>query len=148
MEIALAYYFGYRRNLIVPNVWWGMGFNHELDLLVLTPAGYGYEVEIKINKYDLIKDKEKLHCHKSHKIKHLYFAITEKLEPYIDHIPKHAGIIIIKNEFKVWQQSKKKLLRKPEKTSDYKFTETERVELYRLMALRIWGLKEKLSNQL
>jgi len=87
MEIALAEYFGIRQNLIVPNVSWGMD-SHECDLFILTPAGYGWEVEIKVSKADLFKDKHKRHRHNSSKIKFLYFAIPEYLERYIDEIPE------------------------------------------------------------
>ena len=146
MEITLAHYFNLRQNLIVPNVYWGMGFRHELDLLVLTQANYGYEIEIKISKKDLIQDTQKRHNHESNKIKYLYFAIPEKLESDIEHIPGRAGIIIVRDNFKPWQRGKCKLLRKPVKNSDYKFTEIERLKLYRLMALRIWGLKEKINR--
>ena len=32
IETAVANYFGYRRQIIVPNVWWGLGFNHECEI--------------------------------------------------------------------------------------------------------------------
>ena len=72
IELAVAHYFDPRRNIIVPNVWWGMGFNYECDLLVLTKAGYAYEVEIKTTKSDLKADLKKEHGHKSDKIRKLF----------------------------------------------------------------------------
>lgn len=42
MEVAVMEHFGVRQNLIVPNVWWGMGLNHECDMLVLTKSNCAY----------------------------------------------------------------------------------------------------------
>jgi hypothetical protein len=94
IEIAVARYFHPRVNLVVPNVSWGMGL-HECDLLVITRAGYAYEVEIKISKSDLKKDREKRHCHVSSRISRLYFAIPKELENCIDYVPERAGIISV-----------------------------------------------------
>ncbi len=71
IECALATYFDPRRNLIVPNVWWGMGLNHECDLMVMTRSGYVYEVEIKTSKADLVRDLKKPHGHGDDKIRKL-----------------------------------------------------------------------------
>lgn len=58
MEIVLMEYFGVNRNIIVPNVSWGLNL-HECDLLIFSKSGYATEVEIKISKQDLLKDKNK-----------------------------------------------------------------------------------------
>jgi hypothetical protein len=140
MEIIIAKYFDYRANLIVPNVFWSM-FAHELDLLVLSKSGYAKEIEIKVSKSDLIKDKEKPHNHNDRKIKYLYFAIPDYLLPFIEHIPKRAGILRI-DEF-----GRCKEIRKPIKNNcNYKFSEQEKFEVARLGTMRIWGLKEKILN--
>ena len=157
MEVAVAYYFNPRQNLIVPNVSWGM-FAHEVDLCVLTPANYATEVEIKISKADLIKDKEKRHQHKCDKIKYLYFAIPEHLEEEIEHIPERAGILMVKWN-KPWGRSyghnhlatgwwSCKRIREPQVHTRYKWTNQQRLDLLRLGAMRIWGLKTKLSKAL
>jgi len=145
MEIVLSGFLNYNRNLIIPNVSWSF-FNHELDLCVLSPAGYCTEIEIKVDKYDLIKDKEKPHGHRHYRIKYLYFAIPDYLVEHIEHIPERAGIIVVKRHktFK-WLFCKK--LRNPiPNNSNYKFSESERVELMRLLCLRIWRLKKKLGE--
>jgi len=145
MEIALANYFGIRQNLIVPNVSWGMDL-HECDLFVLTPAGYGWEVEIKTGKADLLKDKNKRHGHYSSKIKFLYFAIPDYLERYTYQIPLRAGIIVVRpnNNYECGYWCEK--FRKPKANGSYKYTDLERLQLARLGALRIWGLKKKISS--
>jgi len=145
IESKVAHFFGIRTHLIVPNVSWGLGI-HECDLLICSKSGYCTEVEIKISKSDLIKDKEKTHGHKNEKIKYLYFAIPEKLETpdIIEHIPPDAGILVIrqiKNRYHV------KKIREAVKNKNCRaLTEREQYEMARLGALRIWGLKNKCTN--
>lgn len=158
MEVAVSNYFSPRQNLIVPNVSWGM-FRHEVDLCVLSPAGYAREIEIKVSRSDLIKDKEKRHGHDEPMIKYLYFAIPEHLEKDIEHIPERAGVLIVKwnKPFKAygytntrmeagWWSCKK--VREPKIQYNRKWLEHEYNSLLRLGAMRIWGLKEKLQKTL
>jgi len=148
MEIALASYFDYRTNLIVPNISWGM-FIHECDLLVITPAGYAWEVEIKISKQDLVRDSNKGHNHNNEKIKHLYFAIPKSLLKHKDLIPKRAGIITVERiegyYAKLYLHCKKE--RKADTNFLYKFTTEQRLKVARLGTMRIWGLKNKMLKQ-
>lgn len=144
MEIALALHFNYRLNLIVPNVSWGLGL-HECDLLIMSKAGYLTEIEIKISKSDLIKDKEKCHGHRSRKIKYLYFAIPEELIKDISHIPKRAGIIIVRKHLRDFSC---RIYRKPKQNKIlYVVPEKEQLKLAKLGSMRIWGLKKKLINR-
>lgn len=157
MEVAVAGYFGVRQNLIVPNVSWGM-FAYEVDLCILSPAGYATEVEIKVDRSDLIKDKEKRHGHRSEIIKYLYFAIPEHLKKDIEHIPERAGVIIVKwnppwdNRIydgrlsEGWWSCKK--IREAEINVKYKWTDQQRLDLLRLAAMRVWNLKTKLQKAL
>ena len=157
MELAVSGYFGIRKNLIVPNVSWGM-FGHEVDLCVLSPAGYATEVEIKVDRSDLIKDKEKRHGHRSEIIKYLYFAIPEHLKKDVEHIPERAGILTVKwnapwdnriyggRYAEGWWSCKK--VREPKIQARHKWTDQQRLDLLRLGAMRIWGLKTKLSKAL
>jgi hypothetical protein len=146
MEIALASHFNYLQNLIVPNVGYGLWL-HECDLLILTKARYIWEVEIKVSKADLIKDKEKEHGHYSGKIKYLYFAIPDYLLKYQEHIPERAGIITVERK-SYWRDGSTYLrcerVRRPKANGKYKFTEEERYKVARLGAIRIWDLKRKI----
>lgn len=145
MEIALTSHFNpYTRNLVVPNVYWGL-FEHECDLLVLTEAGYAYEIEIKISKADLLKDRKKKHGHRNNKIKYLYFAIPEYLLEFKEHIPERAGIIVV-NPFADVVSQINNIIRKPKVNSKYKFTPEERYQLARLGAIRIWTLKRNIRD--
>ena len=74
MEIALMRKFDVRRNIIVPNICWGMNL-HECDLLSITKKGYATEIEIKVSKPDLRADRDKTHGHRSNKIEFLELKI-------------------------------------------------------------------------
>ena len=141
IETTIARYFDPRRNLIVPNVSWGMRrLNHECDLLIITKNNYAYEVEIKVDKYDLIKDKLKPHHHKSTLLRKLWFAIPYYLIDQLHHIPADAGILCVG----IYPQLRIVKLRDAAVLGDYKITEQERCDVARLGALRIWGLKDAL----
>lgn len=143
MECALARHFNVAKNLIVPGVSWGFDI-HECDLLVISPAGYATEVEIKVSRSDLLADKKKDHGHKSLKIKRLYFAIPDTLSKSIPDIPAHAGVVIVAtNEDFPWPTCK--IVRKP-KSMQYarKLTTDEISRVAWLGAMRIFRLKEKI----
>jgi hypothetical protein len=144
MECALANYFNYRTNLIVPNVCWGMNI-HECDLLIVTAAGYCWEVEIKRTRPDLKQDRNKRHGHLDNRIKRLYFALPDYLEKDIELVPPRAGIVLVQPQAIREYNPCCKLIRKPE---DFKLakklSKAERYKVARLGALRIWNLKRKL----
>ena len=75
MEVAIAKYFGIRTHIVVPNVSWGF-FNHECDLFLIRKSGYGFEVEIKRSKSDMMADFKKKHSHgdRRNRIVQLYYA--------------------------------------------------------------------------
>lgn len=144
MECEIAKFFGIRRNIIVPNVYWSL-FNYEIDLLIITGSRYAYEIEIKISLQDLKRDKEKYYKHNSDKIKKLYFAIPEYLEKHIEHIPDNAGIIVV-YESKYYPGSfKPKKIKEAKNKSKYQWPFHEVYEVARLGTMRIWGLKETVA---
>lgn len=140
--MAVARYFNTRQNLIVPNISWGM-FLHECDMLVVTKAGYAYEIEIKVSKSDLKADMFKKHGHNSRKIKRLYFAIPEELINAIEYIPERAGIIVVKpaNGYYYGRCYK---IREAAVVGDYKFTAEDRLKVAMLGTMRMWNLKENI----
>lgn len=154
MEISVAKYFGIRQNTIVPNLYWGM-FDYELDLCVLTKTGYATEIEIKSCRADLIKDKEKRHGHHNPMIKHLYFALPYHLLKDIEHVPERAGILIVRY-VEAWEGDYIYLkrdafwsctrFRAPKINYNYQWTDTERLKLLRLAAMRTWTLKNQLQK--
>jgi hypothetical protein len=153
IEMAVSRYFNPRANLIVPNVSWGL-FGHEVDLCVLSKNNYASEIEIKISRADLIKDKLKSHCHNDPMIKYLYFAIPEYLLKDIEHIPERAGILVVE-WIKPWSSCygtkyegrfRCKKHRNPKANGFRQWEDYERNILLRLGCMRIWGLKKKLMT--
>ena len=140
IEIILSNYIDIRRNLVVPNVSWGLSL-HECDVLSMTHAGYLTEYEIKVSASDLKKDLEKRHGHKSDKIKFLYFVIPSRLAKYIEFIPERAGVLVVNSKGKIFKIADAK-----PNVRAQALTEKEKYELARLGALRIWGLKSKIEN--
>lgn len=137
IEVIVAKYLNPRQNLIVPNVCWGLGL-HEIDLLVLTPSKYAWEIEIKTSLTDLKADKNKRHGHYSNIIKRLYFAVPEELqEQALRYIPERAGLFVIIGTEYI------RLVRAPKiNIQARKFNENEIKKLYELAAMRLWSLKE------
>lgn len=140
IEIAVASYFDYRQNLIVPNISWGL-LDHEADLLMLSKAGYATEIEIKISKSDLLKDEKKRHHHESEMVKAFWFAVPSILKDFaLSHIPDEAGLL------EIWErkagdhiQRRARKIRDPKlRSHSRKFTNAEREQMARLAAMRYW----------
>jgi hypothetical protein len=147
MEIALSLHFNYRQNLIVPNVSWGMYLMgrplHECDLLICTGSGYLWEVEIKVSKSDLLADKKKKHGHFHPALKRLYFAIPEKLSPYIGEIQDNAGVIVVSKRSRICCE----VVRPAKNKKGLALNMKQRLKLAELGAMRIWGVKQKLIKK-
>ncbi len=151
IEIAVANLFGLRKqSAILTNLSWGFGLDYEADLVIVTKSGYLYEVEIKVSKYDLIKDKHKIHNHKSNKFRKLYFAIPKNLIDCIEHIPERAGIIICDRfEYDGNQFVKAEYFREAEINKQAKqISDVELFKLLRLGTMRQWTIKRKLVKLL
>ena len=148
IEIAVMRYFGVRRNLIVPNVSWGIAGLHECDLLVLSPNGYATEIEIKISKADLLADKKKKHGHRHDYIKYLFFAVPEFLKDFaLENIPERSGLLVILDNEDVWKNRVNFIERKAKRNKGcHQWTLQERADLGRLGTMRIIGLKEAIQT--
>lgn len=151
IEVALMKHYNVRQNIIVPNVSWGMGLNHECDLLILRKSGLATEIEIKISKQDLLKDKEKRHNHSSNLIHKLYFAVPEILKDFaLENIQENAGLLVLKkrvfkHSFHETERIITEIVKNPviNKTAT-KWTDEQRYNLARLGTMRILSLKEKI----
>jgi ribosomal protein S10 len=166
IEIAVIKASHIRQNLVVPNVSWGMvnndGILHECDILVLTPSGYATEIEIKVSKYDLLKDAEKRHNHNHNLIRKFYFAVPESLKQIaLESIPERAGLYVVSEieatKYKWFKgggniaipyKYRRVTTVKEAKinTNAVKWDDYERYQLARLGTLRILGLKEKIQK--
>lgn len=150
MEVAVAKLFNFRKHTIVPNVSWGLGLNHECDMLILDNRNRFTEVELKISLTDFKADFKKPHNHESPLISRMFYALPYAIcKDYAHLIPPHIGVICVyikdnypngKNKFvaefvKHAQHDKSKP--PPPKEVINKF--------YQLGCMRIWSLKEKLN---
>lgn len=145
VEIVVANYFDYRRNLIVPNVYWGLGLHYEADLVVLRPSGWAIEVEIKVSAADIRADLNKRRQHDSNLFRELYFAVPESLATN-PNIPQHAGILSVYWHNDAWLKVKKVREATRRKTAT-KWKPETRQKLCELAAMRIWNLKQHLATK-
>jgi hypothetical protein len=146
VQYALTYSqnspFYMRSHLVVPNVFWGLGFRHELDLLSI-PLGSrtGTEIEIKVSKGDLKRDMGKKHHHFDKRIRQLYFAGPVELqEAFFEYAPKEAGIITVFSDPRT-QRYQCITRRRPKPRKETRdFTDAEILALLRLGSMRYWSL--------
>ena len=68
LAIVNSTLFNKRRDIIVPNVSWGL-LNHEADMVIMTPSGYLTEIEIKRSWEDFKADFKKGHKHDDERIR-------------------------------------------------------------------------------
>jgi len=148
MEVAIAKYFGIRQHIIVPNISWGF-FRHECDLFLIRKSGYGFEVEIKRSKSDMLADFKKKHGHKDrmNRIVQLYYAFPEELLPKVkDLVPEDCGIITVAHN--EWNNRAYASMHRDAKRKKgaKRLTEKEQLQIARLGTLRIWTLKQKINE--
>ena len=147
LEIAVANYFGIRKNLIVPNVSWGFGLKYEADLMILTDSGCLYEVELKVTKSDMKAEKKKYRAHSCRYVKYLFYAFPEQyLETAVEIFPEDAGLLVattLKNG-----SIRINLKRKPKQREYEKLTIEKKFQLARLGAMRIWSLKSVINSRI
>lgn len=143
MSVVIARFFDTSKNIIVPNISWGLGI-HECDVLVVTNAGYAIEVEIKTSRADIVADLKKRHGHNSKKLRSLMFAIPKSLEHCADLIPERAGIITVyehENNHRLYCS----VLRKAKINIDAgKLSDKDILKVAKLGTMRIWNLKEEI----
>lgn len=149
IEVAIAQYFGVRKNIIVPNISWGF-LSHEADLFIIKRSGIAVEVEIKISKADLLADFKKKHNHgdKQNRISEFYYAMPKDL--YLkckDLIPEYAGILTCERylDYKKREQISTRTERQPIKIKGArKLTMEEQFKIAQLGCMRIFTLKDKI----
>ena len=145
IELALAHRCDYSHNVIVPNVFWGLGFSHELDLCIMSKSGYLTEIEIKVSLQDLKKDREKTHCHidRQNRIKYLYFAMPSSVAcKGWAYIPEDAGLYAVSSAGRVIE-----LIKPKQRKGVRPLTEKEQLQLCRLSTMRVWKLKHELKDK-
>lgn len=160
IEIAVADMFGYRANIIVPNISWGAGLN-ECDLLIINKNNICTEVEIKISKSDLKADFKKHHrwtkdeipIFKPQKsIKFMYYAVPENMiELAVQLLPSQIGILVIKKIVEPKYRMSSIIVtyykcfyhRRAKANSNFiVMNDKEVLNITRLMGMRVWTLKK------
>lgn len=162
IEVALAHYnsFDFRRNIVAFNVngWSGtLPIFHECDMLVCTKSGYLTEIEIKRTWSDFVADFKKKHKHENNGLmKYFYYCLPASFdlkETYVlleEHKVNYSGILFYDeylnfqfHGFRVSQDDYQNRCLKGHK----KLTIEQQLEVARLGAMRVIGLKEKLITK-
>ncbi len=167
IEILLAEHFGYRANIVVPNVWWGWGLRHEADMIVLRPSGFVDEVEIKTSWQDLKADGEKRWDHwESGLVSRVWFAAPQLLaERALTMLDPRYGIKSVWRRYRHYDRATGREVDGPGSNSNEyvytsvvtlraarlnprrrKPTEAQTLKLASLGAMRIWDLKKALRR--
>jgi len=144
IEVAIAEHFDFRKNIIVPNVSYGMFRDHEADIVVLKPSGWAEEVEIKISasdiKADLKKRKGRGHA-RPEIIQKLWFAVPDFLADNPD-LPEWAGVLSLFRGPRYYDGIRVTVARNPRlNPGARKMSTDERLQLSRLAMFRVWTLK-------
>lgn len=149
MEVAIANFFGYRQNIIVPNISWGL-LSHEVDLLIVRKSGVAIEVEIKTSLSDLKADFTKKHKHieRLNRISYFYYAMPYSVyEKGKDLIPQNAGIIVCDRIilYNGKEDIRVRMIKDSVKIKGSRsLTSDEQFKVARLGAMRIFSLKKKI----
>lgn len=147
IEVAISDYYGTRKHIIVPNLSWGF-VSHEVDIAVITKAGYLKEIEIKRSKTDFLSDFKKRHHHieRNNKINEFYYAFPEEVyEKCKDLIPENAGVLVCKIGYK----DKLRIIKVKDAVKikgSRKLTMEEQFKVAKLGTMRIFNLKRKIIN--
>lgn len=148
IEVAIAKYYGVRKNIIVPNISWGFQWMHECDMFIVSKAGIATEIEIKLNRSDLLADFKKGHDHKDKagRITYFYYAMPETIyEKCKELIPLEAGILTCERGSWEGASAYMREKRKPTRRKNTrKLTPEEQLKIAWLGTMRIFSLKEKI----
>ena len=158
IEVALMYHFGRNTDKTMLNNVTNMHrcLDFETDMLLLSGNNYATGFEIKISKSDLKNDLKKCqytgykNCymektaidHYRH-FKYFNYAVPEKLvEETLNTIHDFCGVYAFYKDEK-YKLLQYKEIRKPILLNNYKWSEKEVNNIYRLSTFRIYGLMRK-----
>jgi len=132
---ALASRFDWFRNLVLPNVYLCGG---EMDLAVITPAGYLWEFEIKLSLSDWKADANKAKWNHPGRrfVSRFYYVVPEALiEKAPEFVPESAGLIKLHHTKWDWWVS---VVREPKGRRGEKVTPAMREKFYNKSYFRYW----------
>jgi len=133
--------FNYSTWEVVPNVYFGWGLHYEADLIAVSKSMWASEIEIKISKSDLTRDKYKTKFTRfglDERIKKFWYAIPEELYDVAVKVlnPEYGIIVVSANCAEVRRKAKNRKQAR-------KVTGKELQKLLHLGVLRYWSLREK-----
>ena len=162
--------FNLRRNIVVPNVSWGL-LNYEADFVSCSKSGYLTEVEIKRSWEDFQKDFKKDHKHDDPRVAYFFYCVPKKIrervkdmlyvqEPqqngYVrivglkDGAPANVGLITYDNHD--WQGNETDWIgidfvtMAGRRKWARKLSDQEQLKLAHLGCMRLWDLKKKIAK--
>jgi hypothetical protein len=163
--------FNLRRNVVVPNVSFGL-LEYEADFVSMSKSGYLTEVEIKRSWEDFRKDFKKKHMHDDPRIAYFYYCVPKSIAYRVmdalyfvepantirkyritgikEGVPTNAGLITYDNHD--WQGNKCKWIDidfmaiAGRRKAARKLTDQEQLKLAHLGCMRLWDLKKKISK--
>ena len=164
--------FNLRRNIVVPNVSWGL-LSYEADFVSLSKSGYLTEVEIKRSWEDFQKDFKKDHKHDDPRVAYFYYCVPKsiacrvlhtlyvvepsennfrkyKITGIKDDVPANVGLISYDNHD--WQGNEcdwidiNFVTMAGRRKWARKLTDQEQLKLAHLGCMRLWDLKKKIAK--
>ena len=164
--------FNLRKNIVVPNVSWGL-LNYEADFVSCSKSGYLTEVEIKRSWEDFQKDFKKDHKHDDPRVAYFYYCVPKSIayrvmdalyvvEPFEckwrnykitgikDGVPTNAGLITYDNHD--WQGNECEWIGidfmaiAGRRKAARRLTDQEQLKLAHLGCMRLWDLKKKIAK--
>ncbi len=164
--------FNFRRNVVVPNVSWGL-LNYEADFVSMSKSGYLTEVEIKRSWQDFKADFQKKHLHNDPRVSYFFYCVPKSIKekvidalyvfektdnqfrPYKftgikEGVPSNCGLITFDNHD--WDGNLSEWI-----SIDFvamagrrywarKLTDKEQLKLAHLGCMRLWDLKKKIAR--
>lgn len=139
--------FSRRRWYVVPNVSWGWGLNYEADLIAVSQNLWADEIEIKVNKYDLLgdKDKRKFKRLPDRRIKRFWYAVPAELQELaLQVVPPTAGVIVISEPRNNYDFPRVSVARRAKAAPNaVQVKPDELLKLLHLGVMRYWDLRLK-----
>jgi hypothetical protein len=134
--------------MVVPNVSWGWKLRYEADLIAISSAGCCVEIEIKVNKYDLLNDnkKEKWQNGLDKRISRFYYAVPVELKDLAIGLaaPKGFGVVVVKpGRFPISLPVAEIVLSAQKIPKARKPSQDEIVKLLHLGVMRYWDIRTK-----
>lgn len=138
---AVCVYFDWLHQIIIPNCYYAGG---EMDVMVVSSAGFVTEIEIKTSLQDWQNDKNKSKwtSPERDKVNRFFYAVPHDLVGKCPNwVPESAGILAISpgGVVTVW--------RKAQKVNQNKISDDDLKAIMRKVYCRYWAIRMKILNK-